>query len=484
MENFIKYLEQEHDILLIKGSHHSCQAVDVAVVNTGDGDFLVVQGTGEKDFYGAKRRFSGHPLLTCELSVANAQALMHYFPYLKPSSIPEQSLSFGFGDRLGRATLGHLKAVMQFEVFPVLAQQSMRELSLTNRTYDDVLSSAVFDVLKAGYMDGFAADGDHLKTIPQIELAIDAGFNMITLDCSEHIHNQATDYSESELEAHFSALASETKDHYLANYLNREIPSLGIIDKVELFRTVLTFHEAIMHAIQCYKFIMSRDRKIHFELSMDETPHTTSPIAHFIIVNELLKNDVNLFSFAPRFHGQFEKGIDYIGHIDTFARTFEQHQQIVNHFDSYKLSVHSGSDKFSVMPIIGKIAGGSFHIKTAGTSWLEAVRLVAIKDPNLYRKMHEIALSRIDKARMYYNVSLDMERIPPIKLMNDAYLPNYMNLPDARQALHITYGLILETESVHRAFFELLDHEITFYSELLKAHLSQHMRFLGAHSRT
>src|SRR5690606_7596507 len=109
-------------------------------------------------------------------------------------------------------------------------------------------------------------------------------------------------------------------------------------------------------------------------------------------------------------------------------------------------SVHSGSDKFSVFPIIGRLTKGRFHLKTAGTNWLEAMKLVAIKDPDLYREIHAYALEVFVQAKAYYHVSTGQEDIPDISGMPDDKLPLLFSQSAPRQLIHITYGLILNAK--------------------------------------
>ncbi len=103
---------------------------------------------------------------------------------------------------------------------------------------------------------------------------------------------------------------------------------------------------------------------------------------------------------APRFVGDFEKGIDYKGDLKAFESCLAEHVQIAKDYGPYKISVHSGSDKFSIYPIVGRVTGGQFHLKTAGTSYLEALRVVARFEPALMRDIIAFCRERykIDKA--------------------------------------------------------------------------------------
>ena len=113
---------------------------------------------------------------------------MALFPFTAPASHSgTRPFTLGLGDRLGLASPGHIRAVRGRNVFPVLAQQSIRELKLTGRTYEEVLAAAAFAVFQEDWRGGYGADGDHLKTAEEIRYALNCGFTMITLDCSEQI---------------------------------------------------------------------------------------------------------------------------------------------------------------------------------------------------------------------------------------------------------------------------------------------------------
>ncbi|MDL2235981.1 tagaturonate epimerase family protein, partial [Christensenellaceae bacterium OttesenSCG-928-L17] len=186
---------------------------------------------------------------------------------------------------------------------------------------------------------------------------------------------------------------------------------------------------------------------------------------------------------APRFCGEFQKGVDYIGDIEQFRREFEEHAMIAKHF-GYKISVHSGSDKFTVFPAVGRLTGGRFHLKTAGTNWLEAVKLVAMKDAALYRELHAFALTVFKEAKAYYHVTTDLSKIPTLSLLKDEELPDLFNQNDARQLIHITYGIILTIKKEDGSFlfrdrlYQLWNTYAEDYAQLLYAHIGKHLELL------
>ena len=213
------------------------------------------------------------------------------------------------------------------------------------------------------------------------------------------------------------------------------------------------------------------------EVSIDETEVSTTPLQHFFVANELTVRGVKFATIAPRFSGEFQKGIDYIGDIGVFTEELKVHQAIAEAF-GYKLSVHSGSDKFSVFPIIGEITGGHFHIKTSGTNWLEAMRLVAMEKPALYRNIHKYALTVFEQARAYYHVSANPAAIPDVDTLRDDELPTLFDMTDSRQLIHITYGFILRHPIFRPELDALWTKEHHWYEALLKELLTKHMECL------
>jgi hypothetical protein len=248
---------------------------------------------------------------------------------------------------------------------------------------------------------------------------------------------------------------------------------------------VLTYLDAIKHTIDVYNAVIKNcGRHIDFEMSIDETLTSTSPASHYFVANELLEAQLHVASLAPRFCGEFQKGVDYRGDIKQFTEEFATHCEIARDL-GYKISVHSGSDKFKVFPIIGELTKGNYHIKTAGTNWLEAVRVIAKNEPSLYREMHKYAISVLDEAKKYYHISADPKTIPNVDDLTDAELPELMNVDDSRQVLHITYGLILTAKNADGssrfkdAIYDALDKYEDAYNEALYTHIGKHLEYLG-----
>jgi len=447
--------------------------ITVFMAKEDGGDFLVVHG--KNPGFEGKELPGGN--LKCPLSHKNAVALRELFPFTAPSRVLGKERSFGVGDRLGIATPGHIRLFEKYDAYPVLAQQSIRELNLTCRTYEEVLDTVTFAVFREGFKKEWGADGDHLKTASDVEYALSLGFTMITLDCSEHINNEVTDEN-----------APPLPQSYATQYLGKEF-DIGderlSFTEGELKKIVAVYGNAISFAIDIYKKFFSDGKyKADFEISIDETSTPTTPLQHYFVARELIDSGVSFATMAPRFCGEFQKGIDYVGDLAQFEKEIKIHAVIARHF-KYKLSIHSGSDKFTVFPYIGKATGNVFHVKTAGTNWLEAMRVVAQGDPALYREVHKYALEAFDEARKYYHVTTDLMKIPDVDKLSDKELPGLFNQNDSRQLIHITYGLILTKKNADgsftfrdRLYKFWRDHEED-YAQALEKHIGKHLTELG-----
>lgn len=438
------------------------------------------------DFYDKFNFENNYSIILADLTNRNAKALAKRFDFLNPVKRDNFKYSFGLGDRLGFASLAHLELFKNYHVLPVLAQQSIRELMLTGRTYDDVLSSARYASFITGYKKGFGADGDHLKHAYEIEYAIKSGFPMITLDLSDHINNNVYNLTGDDLKKEYLKLGKNCRDYYEKTYLNKEFEIFNNIIKIDeesLYKAVLTYHDALIFAEVIYIDYVKK-YNLDFEISIDETVNKTKLEDHVFIANELINNfEIKLNTLAPKFHGEFQKGIDYVGDINLFKEEYIVHQDIARYY-GYKLSIHSGSDKFSVFPIIGDVSKeDGFHVKTAGTNWLEALRVVGRVDSDLLIKIYEFAVNNLDKAKKYYHIDTKRENAKDSSYFSDD-IDNMLNEVESRQILHITHGLILNyKEDGYYVFkdkiYEILDNNFDLYKEFLNKHIKRHLDLLG-----
>jgi hypothetical protein len=335
----------------------------------------------------------------CPLSPHNAELLRSRIPYLAPV-VPAPGPSIGTGDRLGLATPGHLAAIRGHNIFPVPAQQSIREMSRAGRAPHEVVDDAMWGVLQMGYREGYAADADHLRTPEDIARTEAAGFTMYTIDPSEWVDDTADGAARDVLANRYAILPwkllASTPGECRRAYADREFLLAGeratlrlTITAEEMLRASVKYGRTVAHTATMYQCLVSRRARASFafELSIDETAVPTSVAEHFFIASELKRLGVELDSFAPRFVGEFYKGVDYVGDLARFRTQFAKHVLLAQHFGGYKISLHSGSDKFKIYPIVAELAGDLVHVKTAGTSYLEALRIVAGAAPDLFREI-------------------------------------------------------------------------------------------------
>ncbi len=430
-----------------------------------------------------KERFvfsTGHAPLTEELNGiiidgikrspcdhANRLIINKHLNYTRPQAFGCEQPTFGFGDRLGITTPAHIISLKDHSVKPVLAQQSKREMSLTGRTLNDVLDDVVYGVLQTGYKGGFGADADHLKEADDVEEALDLGVSMITIDCSNVLGRKNSKHE----------MCESLIDEYLS--YTTVLESLGIVDFRHFLQEIYSIYRDTLDFIEDIykKQIKARPLPIDFEISLDETSVITSPIGHFFVANELRKRDVQITSLAPRFVGKFEKGIDYIGDVDNFRDDLQVHCNIAKYF-GYKISLHSGSDKFSIFRIFSEETAGRFHVKTSGTSWLEALRAISVKNPPLFKDIFNISVKEFDKAKTSYDVGAKLEKIEPIEQKDPAHYVQYLDDRHARQCLHIGYGYVLANDDVKNRIYHTLLQNESYFCEMASMHLANHLEML------
>ena len=365
----------------------------------------------------------------------------------------------------------------------MLAQHSIRELTMTGRTFRNVVDDACFLVFAEDYRKGYGADGDHLKTMKDIDTALAAGMPMITLDLSDVMNAAAGDWEEAKINEAFAGMDAAVKDVVNSEYADKEFvlnESVTVrIDALTAKRCAVMYTAALDFAEKVYQHLKAaRGDEFDLEISIDETSSPTLPGHHLYIVRELRRKGVEFSSLAPRFIGEFQKAIDYIGDLAEFDRQFKVHALIAQNYGNYKISVHSGSDKFAVYPTVGRETRHYLHLKTAGTSWLEAVTVIAYKDPQLYRDMHQCALDNVTEMLKLYHITADFNKIPALASLSDAELPALMTMPEARQLLHINYGPIL-TGALRRRFFEAMHKFEADYDARIEAHFDKHLSLLG-----
>jgi tagaturonate epimerase len=437
-----------------------------------------------------KINIDGHSLTLCETTPENAAALRSVFSFLIPRPLGLKK-SAGCGDRLGMATPGHIRAIRGSSMAPIVAQQSIRENTRTGRTPQQVMDDATWGVFQEGWRDGFGADADHLKNTADVDSCVAAGFTFFTIDPSEHVDNEANAAPFEVLKAKIEAtpwaeLETSWPDTQSRFFNPIDLPTAledfkFKMDAGDLLRATAKYGRVVAHTVKMYRHLESvmAGKPFELEMSVDESETVTTLAEHIYIANELKRLGVKWVSLAPRYVGDFEKGVDYIGDLDEFEKSFALHVAVAKTFGPYKLSLHSGSDKFSVYPIASRLAGELVHLKTAGTSYLEALRAISQIDPKLFREISAFARERYPIDRASYHVSAEVAKAPDAAGLPDDKLSTLLDDFHAREILHVTFGSVLNHPDFREPFFAALRGDEEVYYGMLETHFGKHFAPFG-----
>jgi hypothetical protein len=392
-----------------------------------------------------------------------------------------EKYSFGVGDRFAHQAKAQLRACRQaaergVEVTPVW-NKSYREHGIVGSKPASVLAAAQAAVKELGWTKPFHVDADHIR-LDTVDDFIESS-DFYTLDVAESIGRPA---SESDVTAFIE------RHHELIGRI--EIPGIGEpfeTTREEIARIARKFLRAVQDAGAIYRHVASAKGEGNFiaEVSMDETDSPQTPPELLVILAAIADEKIPTQTVAPKFTGRFNKGVDYVGDVAQFEKEFNEDIAVIAHalktYDlpsSLKLSVHSGSDKFSIYEPIRKAlarTGAGIHVKTAGTTWLEEIIGLAEaggEGLKLAREIYGKALADIDALCAPYATVIDIDRSKlPTKeevegwtseqfvgaLRHDQTNPLYN--PSLRQLLHVGYkvaakmgerylGLLKENEEV------------------------------------
>jgi hypothetical protein len=410
--------------------------------------------------------------------------------------------SFGFGDRTGLATPGHVAAMKRAGqgIQPIFPQQSIREMARTSRQPIEVMTDALRNMVAAGWKGKTGADADHLKTPHDVDRTAEVGFTFFTIDPSGYVDRHADNYDEATLRAKYEAVKPQTPwyTHYLGQSIKLPTKSVIKLDEQSVMRCAVKYGIAINQAIVLAAYIRrvseagKRDHEI--ELSVDETDQPTTPAEHYIIADQCLRHGMKLVSLAPRFIGEFEKGVDFKGDLKALQKSLADHAAIARLLGPYKLSLHSGSDKLSMYTAFAKATRGMFHVKTAGTSYLEALRVVARHDEKLFRAIVSFSRSRYDADKATYHVSATLDSAPDPRAvglveLEQHYLERWSDIRSkkpvgftqgGRQILHCTFGSVLTHPEFGPAVRSVLKSHPDTYTDVLAEHFAKHLEALRA----
>jgi len=464
--------------------------LDLSIVGTGDKRRLRVLAPSSlalRDFEGTADEATEGTILEGPLSPANAAAVRAHVPWLKPQPIGLHT-SAGLGDRLGLATPGHVRAFRLYGagIVPVFAQQSIREMDRLERSPQQVMDDATFGCLQSGWDSKIGADADHLKTTGEIDRCLAAGFTLFTLDPGEHVRDVPTVVSETavaNLPWHDLEDDAESMTRRYAGLI-LEVGDVPLrVDADEIRRAAAKYGAAVAYTVKMYRHLIDRAQyPVEVEVSVDETEEPTTFAEHIYMGTEMKRLGMEWVSFAPRYVGGFEKGVEYIGDRDVLFQSLVGHSHIAQALGPYKISLHSGSDKFSIYELAATATGRLVHLKTSGTSYLEALTIAASYAPTLFREIYEVSREAYRGARTSYQVSAQLERAPASGDVSDEQLISLMASFDSRQILHVGYGAVLTSEDEHGSRWlsdslrSLLALHSPEYESALETHLGRHLQ--------
>lgn len=382
-----------------------------------------------------------------------------------------EKYSFGTGDRFGQQGDAQLKAVQKAAEkgvdIAIVWNKSHREHSIVGTSQSDVRQEADAAVRASGWSGGYHVDADHIG-LDNVDQFIDHS-DFFTIDVADFIGQRADDQNISAfVDAHKSQTGS-MKIAGIEHSFSVTLEHLRAIAEKYLF--------AIKHAADIYKYILAGKGTEPFitEVSLDETDAPQTPEELFFILAAVADYGIPLQTIAPKFTGRFNKGIDFVGDLDKFNQEFNDDACVVNHAiacfglpDNLKLSVHSGSDKFSIYHTIRSALekhGVGVHVKTAGTSWLE--ELIGLAESGgdaltLAKGIYGQGLSRYQELCGPYAAVIDIDQtmLPSREevelwdgsrfaraLRHDQACPDY-NI-HLRQLLHVAYKVAAEYGSVY-----------------------------------
>lgn len=369
--------------------------------------------------------------------------------------------SFGLGDRFANQGEAQLQALilakkLGVEFIPVW-NKSNREHTTVGSQPSDTRIEADAAVKALGWKGDYYVDADHIN-MSNVDWFIDYS-DFFTIDVADYIGKEA---SADEIAAFVVA-----NEKYIGKLLIPGIDKPFEITNESLTAIAKKFLFATKEAAKIYNYIVSKKGLGTFipEVSMDEVSEAQSPVEMFFILSALHHFNLPAQTIAPKFTGRFNKGVDYVGDVELFRVEFEQDLLVIDFAikefglpSNLKLSIHSGSDKFSIYPIMGELIkkyDKGIHVKTAGTTWLEEVIGLALAGDEalqLAKNIYYKALSKIDELSAPYATVIDIRRdnLPTkeevaewssAKFANSLrHIPGHIDYnPDFRQLIHVGY---------------------------------------------
>ncbi|MEI8242044.1 MAG: tagaturonate epimerase family protein [bacterium] len=418
----------------------------------------------------------------------------------KTQQMKLEKYSMGVGDRFGRQGRAQLQAmqVMRAAGVPVVPvwNKSFREHSIIHTQPMDVRRAADAAVAAEKWTGGYHVDADHisLKNVDGFVAASD----FFTLDVADHIGVAAP---EADVAAFVARHGDLVGSHMIAG-MDRPLE----VTAASLAASARKYLHAVREAGRLYRHIAERKGAGNFitEVSMDETNLPQTPPEMLVILAAIADEKIPAQTIAPKFTGRFNKGVDYVGDVAVFAGEFAADVCVIRHAikrfglpENLKLSVHSGSDKFSLYaPIAEAIRrlDAGVHLKTAGTTWLE--EMIGLAEAGgeglaVARDVYRLAFGRFDELCGPYATVIDVQvaRLPTVETVLQWDGPRFARAlrhvpscpdfnPDFRQFIHVGYKVAAEMGP--RYLSALAAHEAVVARNVRDNILERHLKPLFA----
>jgi tagaturonate epimerase len=383
-----------------------------------------------------------------------------------------EKYSFGIGDRFSHQGEAQLSAIMKakselgIDISPVW-NKSNREHTYVHTEPKDTRIEADAAVKALGFKGSYFVDADHIN-LSNVDKFLDSS-NFFTLDVADYIGKSASD-------AEINKFIADNKK-FVGSLTIPGIAHPFEITEEYIKKWAQKFLFATIEASKIYQHIAAKKGVGNFitEVSMDEVDEPQKPLDMLFILKSLADLKVPAQTIAPKFTGRFNKGVDYVGDVQQFEKEFEEDMLVIAYAvtnfhlpEELKLSVHSGSDKFSIYPIMGKLIkkhNKGIHVKTAGTTWLEEVIGLALSGDealDLAKAIYSAAYRRQSELCGPYATVIDIkaDKLPTpdsiTKWTNEEYAqtlaheqsnPRYN--PSFRQLIHVGYKVAYEYGEVY-----------------------------------
>ena len=338
-----------------------------------------------------------------------------------------EKYSFGMGDRFLHQGVAQLQAIVNaknagIDITPVW-NKSNREHEIVGTEPVSLRKEANDAVNKLGWQSSYHVDADHI-TLATVDRFVDCS-DFFTLDVGDAIGEAASD----------TDIAAFVDRH--GKYIgNMHIPGAGTFEvtRATLEGVANTFLKAVQTAGVIYRYIVEqRGNDFIAEVSMDETENPQTPLEMFFILAAIADEGIPAQTIAPKFTGRFNKGVDYVGDVEQFEKEFNDDLAAIafaiTEFglpENLKLSIHSGSDKFSIYgPIRDALrrTGAGVHVKTAGTTWLE--ELIGLAEAGgeglvIAKEVYTKSLEHMDALCAPYAtfIDIDADQLPTAETVN------------------------------------------------------------------